>query len=281
MINIWYDSPYPKNTVRGPVKVISNLIRSLEDCGVEYSINHEKYEHNFMIYWNSDTYFKLNNKNSLLIGPQVWLWDTNFHHEHEYSKIIVPSKWVENLHSKYFPQLNLLVWPVAIYKPDLYDVSQKTECLVYYKNRPVEHLNQILQKLNDKKISYVGLEYGNYSQDEFKEVLSEVKYCIIIDNTESQGIAIQEMMSLNKPLFVWDQDIWDYMGNEYIHEATSIPYWSEECGEYIKTIDEFDSKFEKFQNNLNSYCPEKYINRELSPKKSVEILLNHFNNFRG
>ena len=29
---------------------------------------------------------------------------------------------------------------------------------------------------------------------EFNESLGQVKYCIIIDNTESQGIAIQEMM---------------------------------------------------------------------------------------
>lgn len=276
MINIWYDSPYPKNTVRGPVKVIENLTRSFQECGVEYSINYEKYDHNFMIYWNSDTYCKLKNKESLLIGPQVWMWDTTFSPEYEYSKVVVPSKWVENLHNKYFPKLNLLIWPVAIYKPDLNIGNSETECLVYYKNRPVEHLNQILEKLNDRKISYIGLEYGNYTQDEFKEVLGEVKYCIIVDNTESQGIAIQEMMSLNKPLFVWDQSIWDYMGNDYIHEATSIPYWSEECGEYIKTIDEFDDKFEKFQNNLDNYSPEKYVNRELSPKKSVEILLNHF-----
>ena len=48
--------------------------------------------------------------------------------------------------------------------------------------------------LESRGVTYTGLQYGNYTPKEFNESLGQVKYCIIIDNTESQGIAIQEMM---------------------------------------------------------------------------------------
>jgi hypothetical protein len=164
---------------------------------------------------------------------------------------------------------------VAIYKPNINN-NITTDCLVYYKNRSEKDLSLVLQNLENRNISYVGLQYGNYTQKDFIECLSQVKYCIIIDNTESQGIAIQEMMSVNKPLFVWNKNIWDYLGDRYIVEATTIPYWSDECGEYIDKYDQFDEKFELFLKNLNQYNPQKFIERELSAQKSIEILLNLF-----
>lgn len=279
MINIWYENVYPSGTVRGPVKVIDNLKKSLDDCGIEYADNEEKYKHNFMLHWDVSKYLELKNKKSLLIGPQVWPWSSDFNQIGEYSKIIVPSKWVQSLYELYFPESKTLVWPVSIYKPNFIATKSEVECLVYYKNRPKEHLDSVLDILNKKNISYVGLEYGNYNQKDFKEVLSEVKYCIIIDNTESQGIAIQEMMASNKPLFVWDQIIWDHMGEDYQCSATSVPYWSNECGEIVKDILEFEEKFENFRSNLENYFPQKYVMENLSPKTSVKILLNHFSTY--
>ena len=105
---------------------------------------------------------------------------------------------------------------------------------------------------------------------------SEVKYCVIIDNTESQGIAIQEMMAVNKPLFVWDQTVWDHMGQEYAVPATSVPYWSDECGERITSFDQFEEQFAIFQGKLDDYTPKDFVDRELSPEATVKILLDYY-----
>ena len=130
--------------------------------------------------------------------------------------------------------------------------------------------------LSNRRLTHTQLAYGSYSQQDFKQALSSVKFCIIIDNTESQGIAIQEMMAANKPLFVWDQLIWDHMGEQYIFPASSVPYWSSECGEKVDNIDQLDYKFDQFIDNIKNYSPKDYVNRELSPQKSIQILTDYY-----
>jgi len=263
--------------MNGPRKVIQNLIRSLEDTNTPFAINQEKYENNLFLHWDPhhvQRYQSLRNKDKLLVGPQFWPFAPESSQLTEYGKVITPSEWVSDLFVKHFG-IRTLNWPVAIYAPEVED-NIKTDCLIYYKNRPEDHLLKVTNFLEQRGISYTGLQYGNYTQEEFRESLSEVKYCVIIDNTESQGIAIQEMMAVNKPLFVWDQTVWDHMGQEYAVPATSVPYWSDECGERITSFDQFEETFEIFQSKLNDYTPKDFVDRELSPEATVKILLDYY-----
>jgi hypothetical protein len=84
------------------------------------------------------------------------------------------------------------------------------------------------------------------------------------------------MMAANKPLFVWDYPNWNYMGEQYEVPASSVPYWSEECGERVFNREDVLPMFEKFCSNHGNYCPADYVNRELSPQKSIQILLDHY-----
>ena len=278
MLNIFYRDSHLQGRMSGPKKVIENLLRSLNDVGVAYSENQEKYENNLFLHWDPyqvNNYVTLRNKEKLLVGPQVWPFAPEFSQLTEYGKIITPSQWVANLYTKFFNVNGTLNWPVAIYAPNI-DSDITTDCLIYYKNRPVEHLQTVLDFFEKRGITYTGLEYGNYTQEEFIESISSVKFCVIIDNTESQGIATQEMMAVNKPIFVWDQTIWDHMGSEYVLPATSVPYWSDECGIKITSADELEPAFAQFYSNLSNYSPKDFIERELSPQKTVQILLDHY-----
>ena len=278
MLNIFYRDSHLQGRMSGPKKVIENLLRSLDDVGVAYSENKEEYENNLFLHWDPyqvNNYATLRNKEKLLVGPQVWPFAPEFSQLTEYGKIITPSQWVADLYTKFFNVNGTFNWPVAIYAPDI-DNNITTDCLIYYKNRPVEHLQTILDFFEKKGITYTGLEYGNYTQDEFIESISSVRFCVIIDNTESQGIATQEMMAVNKPIFVWDQTIWDHMGTEYAVPATSVPYWSDECGVKITSADELEESFDQFYSNLSNYSPKDFIERELSAQKTVQILLDHY-----
>ena len=277
MLNVFYRDDYLQGRMSGPRKVIQNLIRSLEDTNTPFAINQEKYENNLFLHWDPhhvQRYQSLRNKDKLLVGPQFWPFAPESSQLTEYGKVITPSEWVSDLFVKHFG-IRTLNWPVAIYAPEVED-NIKTDCLIYYKNRPEDHLLKVTNFLEQRGISYTGLQYGNYTQEEFRESLSEVKYCVIIDNTESQGIAIQEMMAVNKPLFVWDQTVWDHMGQEYAVPATSVPYWSDECGERITSFDQFEETFEIFQSKLNDYTPKDFVDRELSPEATVKILLDYY-----
>lgn len=280
MLNVFYTEEGLTGRMSGPKKVIDNLIRSLDDCEIDYAANNQIHQHNLFLQWNphcASHYVNLKNKDTLLIGPQFWPFGLNFDELPHYGKIIAPSQWVADLFLEHFNITKCLVWPVAIYEPEIYD-DQSIDCLIYYKNRPAEDLEYVKEMLSKRRLTHIQLQYGSYTQQSFREALSSVKFCVIIDNTESQGIAIQEMMAANKPLFVWDQTFWDHMGEQYLCAASSVPYWSSECGEKVTSKDDLETSLNTFISNFKNYTPRDYVNRELSPQKSVEILLDHYEN---
>lgn len=278
MLNVFYRDSHLGSRMSGPKKVIENLFRSLDDMGISYAENVEKYDKNLFLHWDPyqvNNYTDLRHKEKLLVGPQVWPFAPEFSELTEYGKILTPSNWVSTLFEKHFAS-KTLVWPVAIYPPEVDNVEPEYDCLIYYKNRPRTDFTKMLDLLLERGLKPVALEYGNYTQEMFRKALSLVKFCVIIVNTESQGIAIQEMMAVDKPLFVIDHTIWDGMGQQYAVPASSVPYWSDECGVKIESFDELESKFDLFHSNLHNYCPRDYVKRELSPQKTVQILLDHY-----
>mgnify|MGYP001156751097 FL=1 len=279
MLNIFYRTSHLQGRMSGPLKVIQNLCQSLEDCGVKYATNTEEYKHNFFLHWDPyqvEVYKTIKNKESLLVGPQMWPFAPEFKQLTEYGKVVAPSWWVKDKLEKYFNVTKCLTWPVAIYKPETYHSVIQNDCLIYHKNRTQEDLEYIKLLLSRRRLTYTQLQYGSYTQDDFKKALASVRFCVIIDNTESQGIAIQEMMMAHKPLFVWDTPVWDHMGQEYAVPASSVPYWDSMCGEKVSNKNEIESHLDTFLGKLYSYTPAKYVNKTLSPKATVKILTDHF-----
>ena len=48
-INIFYRDEHLQGRVSGPLKVIHNLLRSLNDCEVEYAINEDKFDNTLFL----------------------------------------------------------------------------------------------------------------------------------------------------------------------------------------------------------------------------------------
>jgi len=276
MLNLYYRDEHLQGRMSGPKKVIENLLRSLNDCGVEYSVNDEYYNNNLLLQWDAphiQRYHSLRSKENLLVGPQIWPWAPDFNDLKDYTSILMPSKWCQNSITKFFPQTKTSIWPVAIYAPEISN-TPTVDCLIYHKNRSVEDLQYVKSLLSDRRLTHIQLQYGSYSQQDFRDALSAVKFCIIIDNTESQGIAIQEMMAANKPLLVWDTPVWDHLGEQFKIPATTVPYWDDMCGEKTNDRSEVGSVLDKLLQNRTSYTPAEYVSRELSPEKSIKTLLD-------
>ena len=53
-------------------------------------------------------------------------------------------------------------------------------------------------------------------------------------------------------------------------KATSVPYWDNRCGEYFYKKEEFEEKFNKFINKLDTYKPREYVLENLSVEKCAE-----------
>ena len=78
-------------------------------------------------------------------------------------------------------------------------------------------------------------------------------------------LAYMEMLSTNTPCYILDKTTWDDNPN-YSFQATSAPYFTDECG--IKCTDL--SMFEEFNKQIKNYNPRDYILREHSLLKSAE-----------
>lgn len=289
MINLWYDESYwayKNGILSGPEEVVRNTILALEEENIEYSINDDKYSFNFLMQYQHEVAYRKHEKlehDTCIIGPQFWPFDDQYgkflvENSQYYRKIIAPSYWVEDMLVNKFnvPKNKVLVWPAPI--PDLSNYKKVTEidCLIYFKSRQDSDLQSVKEFLEIKNISYHILQYGNYTEDDFLDLVKRSKFCFLIDSTESQGIAIQKIMSTNTPLFVWDVREWNYMGEQYKVPASSVPYWSEDCGEKFYDLAEIDNVFNKFYDNIDIYNPKKLIDFELSYKVSLKKLLNSF-----
>ena len=283
MINLYYSEAYwgHTQTMNGPHKVVKNLLMSLDQEKIDYAINEEKYEHNFLLQYNDIAHEKHSKieLDTCIIGPQVWLFDTYgqflIEHQDYYKKMIAPSQWVKDKFINKFnlPENKISVWPVGIETfNNERDITY--DCLIYFKRRDQKELDAVKQFLDIKNLTYKMVEYGGYGEDGFKNLVNQAKFCFLINGTESQGIAVQEIMSMGVPIIAWDIKEWLDQGEAYRVPATSIPYWDERCGEVFFNIDELDVTFSKFYATLYEYDPKAFIKDNLSFECSVKTLLD-------
>ena len=283
MINLYYSEAYwgHSATMNGPHKVVDNLIKSLDQEKIEYAINEEKYEHNFLVQYDATAHEKHSRieQDTTIIGPQVWMFDGYgqflIENQNYYKKIIAPSEWVKNKFITKFnlPEDKLAVWPVGI--EEFNNIREPNyDCLIYFKRREQKELDAVKQFLDNKNLSYKMVEYGGYGEDGFKQLVNSAKFCFLINGTESQGIAVQEIMSMGVPIIAWDIKEWLDQGEAYRVPATSIPYWDERCGEVFFNIDDLEVTFSKFYATLDQYDPKAFIKDNLSFECSVKTLLD-------
>jgi hypothetical protein len=286
MINLFYSESYwaYSSQTNGPKKVVNNLIESLHQENIDYSINEEKYKFNFLIQYDYIGHQKHSNLELeyCVIGPQIWFFDDHikFLRDHlDYFKcFVVPSEWVKYLAIQKFgfPEEKIKVWPVGIKISNL-NRNIKYDCLIYSKRRSDEELFKVIDFIESKKLTYNIISYGNYSESDLELLASQSRFCFLLNGTESQGIAVQEIMSNNVPFFVWDLSSWNDQGPEWSVPATSVPYWSEQCGEKFYELSQIEETFEKFYGRIQEYTPRNFVENNLSYKKSVNTLLEIFN----
>jgi hypothetical protein len=216
------------------------------------------------------------------IGPQFWPFCPYgrflIENPQYYNKLIVPSLWVKNKLITKFDVTpdKISIWPVGIEEFAI-NKNISYDCLIYFKRRNDEDLEKSIQLLKKNNLTYTIISYGNYDESKLKELLEQCKFCFLVNGTESQGIAVQEIMQSNTPLFVWDVEEWLDQGEEYRVPASSVPYWSNECGEVFYNENDMEFSFSKFCAKINSYNPKKYIEKELSFKASVKKLMEIIN----
>jgi len=217
-----------------------------------------------------------------IFGPHFSVFPDNrlmyINNIHNNSVYIQPSEWAKNVWinmgvEKIIP-LKSFAFPVNTDKFN-YLGKDRSKVFIYHKRRKPVELEFIKNFLNDKKIKYCIFDYvKRYDEQEYLNYLQESKYGIIVDAHESQGFAIEEALSCNIPILVWNtRDMsQEYNGNYDKISCTTIPYWDERCGEYFYEQNEFIKTYNKFIEKIDTYEPREYILDNLS----VEVCANRF-----
>ena len=204
-------------------------------------------------------------------------------HKYNNSIYIQPSEWVvqlwKNMGAEQFLPIKLFAFPVDTNKfaPLPTDQSQtKDGVLIYYKHRSPTELNQLTEFLAQQNITnYRIFSYSQrYSENEYLSYLQQCQYGIVLDAHESQGFAIEEALSCNVPLLVWNAQTMNQELNSQYQPipCTSIPYWDSRCGEYFHHLSELPGAFQTFQVKIaaGQYNPREYILDNLSTEKCAE-----------
>lgn len=162
-------------------------------------------------------------------------------------------------------------------------IKEREYVILYYKNRAPTELEFIKNFLNSKGISFRIFSYhSRYNEEDYINYLKNTKYCIWVDAHESQGFALEEALSCNVPLLVWNvvsmNQAYGYNCDDI--PATTIPYWDERCGEFFYKDNEFDKIFTLFISKLETYKPREYILDNLSidkcEKRLIDFVTNEF-----
>lgn len=284
----------------GVEKVFINLCKGLDLLGIEYSVNlpfNQLKSSDKIAFLGAgkhclDGYSQPNKIVAgigLMTHPSEW---PNLCKEYPIVKYLQHSKWAADVYKPYFGNEVCDIWPVGIdtdyWKPLPY-VNKSIDVLLYNKIRwnkeqlNAELRNPIIAYLQNNKLSFKEIVYGNYTEKEYHHLLSHSKSMIFLCEHESQGIACCEALSMDVPVLAWDNgyclDPNRFIWGDEIMPATSVPIFNEKCGERFNGIEHFSKTANVFFKKIetNQYGARDFILETITLIKSAELFLNFFN----
>ena len=297
MLNIISKS-YVSKEITGPKKVVDNLIKGLDILGYPYCINKDLTSTTQL--WIHDDKKALKQASKLninaVVGPNIYIVPREIPSDINMDNFVYlhPSNWVCDFW-KYldFNKCPLESWPVGIDTNEFYERSKPEDgiVLVYFKQRKPEDLNFVKKILQEKKIKYDIIIYGLYEQNEYIKKLENTKYIIWIGTQESQGIALEEALSMNIPIIVWNINniqqfdkngkiIGGFSEKEYKYNmVTSAYYFDNRCGILLKDKNTLDDSITKMEIVWKDFKPREYIVDNLNLKDQAEKLIRLFDKY--
>lgn len=288
--------PHPKNW--------NGIQRMCKSCNIDFeytnSIERIKEPNYDILYCMSNFIdpYNIPQNIKIIYGPQLWvipvppmvgIFDKNLNDRCVFNLL---SSWVEDycreLASDFIMPISYFPLSVDIntFKP--LEQNKEYDCILYIKHRSNELVNYTISMLNQKGLTYKAFKYGSYNEEEYKDSLQKTKFMLTLDAHESQGFALEEAMSSGVPLLVMDAtSMYDEMDNgvnatyEHLRPkkllATSVPYWSDECGIKITEKSEISDAIDKMLTTYQTFTPRDYIVRTLSDEVCMKRILDYFN----
>jgi len=296
-----------KNRVSGPIKVFRNLIMGLKKIGYPYVINGDLEACNKLWIYNDPAALKkvgdIGKNVKILLGPGFYFDRCIKKNIKEILKAksgqivcLQPSDWSKAMLQHFgYSYTPVESWPVGIDTDEFFSrpAAEADMVLIYFKQRFSRELDGVTNILGKKRLNYQVIYYGKYSEDNYKNLLKKAKYIIWVGGTESQGIAMQEALSMDVPALVWDvkkvgywpqspKDIGIFTKEESDYDkATVAPYFDDRCGIKFFNADELEEKISFMEDNYKNFKPREYILENLSLEKQAKDFINLYDKYWG
>ena len=205
-----------------------------------------------------------------------------------FEKYIVTCRWMLDIFKPFYGD-KCILWHAGI-DSDLWhdpaDDEKPFDALIYNKIRWNKEcvsplvLPRLSEQLEKRGLRYRVVDYGQHTHEEYRMLLKQSRFMIFLCEHETQGLAYQEAMSMNLPIFAWDPGYWtDPVWSVYsddVPKSTSVPQFDLRCGLTFKMTCNLDTRFDEFMSKLPSFQPRKFILEECELVAQARKYLTHY-----
>jgi len=201
--------------------------------------------------------------------------------------VIQPSRWFVEYYRPYCGD-KMLCCPVGIDVEVLEDAAtqpKSVDVLIYDKIRwdrdtlvPAVR-DRLVAKLVADGLSYRILEYGQHTQAMFFAALRPARAMAFVCEHETQGLACEEAMAMNVPVFAWEEGrLVDPRQLPFAKpglRVSSVPYFDDRCGR-VFTAATLEHDFDAFWADRAAFQPRAYVAAALSPAATARVYLDAY-----
>src|SRR5271165_4106439 len=230
-------------------------------------------------------------RNPAVLGPGIMdhpLQFPDLFDDPRNASYIVLCEWMRDLYARWYDRDRLFLWFGGINVADWPQgrTERDIDVLVYDKirwNRETlvpTFREPVLDELRRRGLNFQIVSYGKYTLGAYKKLLARSRSMLFLCEHETQGMAYQEALASNVPVLAWDQGFWlDPNRSKWEPDpvpATSVPYFSDACGERFTGLDDFPATLERFLAKMPAYAPRRWVDSHLSPVTSGELYLRAY-----
>lgn len=229
--------------------------------------------------------------NPAILGPSLYdhpLLAPDLMQDPRFRTYLVLGKWTYDMFHPFYGN-TCVRWHAGIDLEEWGDTrsyAKDIDFLIYDKIRweheryAAELINPISQQLEARGSRFEFIRYKRHDHVTYRRLLQRSRSMIFLCEHETQGLAYQEALASNIPVLAWDNGywldpLWRKLGVDAV-PASSVPYFSDQCGERFRDIAEFSTALDRFLGRLSSLQPREYVVAHLSMAESARIYANAY-----
>jgi glycosyltransferase involved in cell wall biosynthesis len=229
--------------------------------------------------------------NPALLGPSLYdhpMLAPRLMEDERFKTYLVLAQWTRDMFEPVYGDA-CVRWHAGIdtqFWADTSEHHKDIDFLIYDKIRwdhdrlCAELLEPIERSLAARGMRTLLLRYKYHDHATYRHALARSRAMLFLCEHETQGLAYQEALASNVPVLAWDNGYWqDPLWREVSDEmipASSVPFFSPECGGRFRDIGDFEAALSRFLKELPGMRPRDYVINNLSMRQSAEIYARNY-----